>query len=425
MISSSIQRYSTRNSKIYERDKIEEENEMPSFSHSKIGTYEACKLQYKFAYIDRIKVEAEDTIETYLGSMVHEAMEKLYRDRRFEKQMTLEELLDYYNKIWEENWKDSIIIVKKDYNADNYRQMGERQLRDYYNRHKPFDEGRILGLETQDFLSLDEQGKYKFHIRIDRLMDMGDGLYEVHDYKTGSSLPKQEDLDKDRQLAMYSQWVRQNFKDFKKVRLVWHFLAFDKELDSYRTSEELENLRQEILSQIQVIESTEDFPANVSGLCNWCLYKPICPMWKHEVELEQKPENEYLDDPGLKLVDEYVRIKGGLDVYRKDREEALGKIKEALIAFCKKNDVQVVAGTANKISIKEYDTVKLPPKNTQERESLVDTLKKLGRLVEVSELNTFMLAKIIGDEEWDQNELDQLAGYWTKEKNYRLTVGKK
>jgi putative RecB family exonuclease len=398
---------------------------MPSFSHSKIGTFEACKMQYKFAYIDKIKVEAEDTIETYLGSRVHEALEKLYRDKRFEKLMTQEELLAYYNKIWEENWKDPIIIVKKDYTADNYRKMGERMLADYYKRHKPFDQGRIIGLETQDFLPLDEQGQYKFHIRIDRLMDMGDGLYEVHDYKSGSSLSKQEDLDKDRQLAMYSQWVRQNFKDFKKVRLVWHFLAFDKEMDSYRTTEELENLQEEILSQIAEIESAKDFPANVSWLCDWCLYRPICPQWKHEVELEAKPENEYLNDPGLKLVDSYVKLKEKIDTTRKKAEEELEKIREALIAFCEREGVQVVAGSENKISVKAYETIKLPNKNTKERAELIETLKKLGRLEEVSSFNTYALAKILDKKGWDKDELEQLARFWTAEKNYRLTVSKK
>jgi putative RecB family exonuclease len=398
---------------------------MPSFSHSKIGAFEACKLKYKFTYIDKIKVEAEDTIETYLGSMVHEALEKLYRDKRFEKLMPLGELLAYFNKLWEENWKDSIIIVKKDYTADNYRKMGERQITDYYDRHKPFDQGRIIGLETQDFLPLDQQGNYKFHIRIDRLMDIGDGLYEVHDYKTGSSLSKQEELDKDRQLAMYSQWVRQNFKDFKKVRLVWHFLAFDKEMDSYRTKEELENLREEILSQIAEIETTEDFPANVSWLCDWCLYKSICPMWKHEVGLEEKPENEYLNDPGLKLVDSYVKIKEKIDTYLKDAEEELEKIREALITFCEREGVQVVAGSESKISVKAYETIKLPNKNTKERTELVDTLKKLGRLEEVSSFNTYSLAKILEKKEWEKDELDQLERFWTAKKNYRLTVNKK
>lgn len=49
-------------------------------------------MQYKYAYIDRIKVEAEDTVETFLGNIVHKELEKLYRDKRFEKLMSLEEM---------------------------------------------------------------------------------------------------------------------------------------------------------------------------------------------------------------------------------------------------------------------------------------------------------------------------------------------
>jgi len=398
---------------------------MPTYSHSKIGTFETCSLQYKFAYIDKVKVEAEDTIETFLGSRVHEALEKLYRDKRFEKLMTLEELLAYYNKLWDEKWKDSIIIVKQDYTADNYRKMGERLLTDYYNRYKPFDQGRVIGLETQDFLSLDEEGKNKFHIRIDRLMDMGEGIYEVHDYKTGSSLPKQDELDQDRQLAMYSLWVRQNFKDFNKVRLVWHFLAFDKEMDSFRTKIQLDELKNEVLAQIKEIEATEDFPANVSWLCDWCLYRSICPMWSHGAELGRKPENEYLNDPGLKLVDEYVRIKGELDEHRREADEKLEKLKEALIAFCEKEGIQVVFGSENKITVKEYESIKLPGKGTEERDKLIHILERIGRLEEVSDLNVYALARILDNKDWNKAELAQLSTFWTKEKNYRLTVSKK
>ncbi len=398
---------------------------MPTYSHSKIGTFETCSLQYKFVYIDKVKVEAEDTIETFLGSRVHDALEKLYRDKRFEKLMTLEELLAYYNKLWDEKWKDSIIIVKEDYTAENYRKMGERQLTDYYNRYRPFDQGRVIGLETQDFLSLDEEGKYKFHIRIDRLTDMGEGIYEVHDYKTGSNLPKQDELDQDRQLAMYSLWVRQNFKNFNKVRLVWHFLAFDKEMDSFRTKTQLDELKNVVWTQIKEIEAAEDFPANVSWLCDWCLYRSICPMWSHGAELERKPENEYLNDPGLKLVDDYVRIKGELDEHRREADEKLEKLKEALIAFCQKEGIQVVFGSENKITVKEYETIKLPGKGTEEREKLIHILERIGRLEEVSDLNVYALSRILDHKDWDKAELAQLRTFWTKEKNYRLTVSKK
>ena len=58
---------------------------MPTFSISRIGTYRDCPRQYKFAYIERPQVEFEDTVEAFLGSRVHEALEKLYRDKRHEE----------------------------------------------------------------------------------------------------------------------------------------------------------------------------------------------------------------------------------------------------------------------------------------------------------------------------------------------------
>ena len=253
---------------------------MPVFSHSRILSYETCPLRYKYAYIDEIEPEAETT-ETYLNSRVHEALEKLYRNLQYGKLMSEKELLAFFKNEWKKNWADSIIIAKEEYAQENYLKIGERYLKDYYKRYKPFKEGKIVELEKTDFLSLAEEGKYKYYIRVDRLMDMGNGLYEVHDYKTNTTLPTQKYLDQDRQLAMYSLWVRREFKDCKEVRLVWHFLVFDKEMDSYRTEEQLEDLRQEVLAKIKAIEAADDFPANVSKLCDWCLYIGRCPMWAH------------------------------------------------------------------------------------------------------------------------------------------------
>jgi len=397
---------------------------MSSFSHSQIGTYETCPLQYKFAYIDKIRVKME-TVEAFLGLRVHEALEKLYRDKRYQKFMKLEELLAYFNKKWEENWNDNILIVKKEYNHENYRKMGEKYLADYYNRYQPFDQGRTIGLETRDLLTLDEDGDYTYHIRIDRLMDMGEGLYEVHDYKAGMTLPKQEELDSDQQLAMYSLWVMKNFKDCRKLRLVWHFVAFDKEADSYRTEEQLENLRKEVLAKIKRIEGVSHFSANVSSLCDWCSYKSICPMWKHAVELEQKPEKDYPKDQGLKLVDEYVRIKEEQDERRAEAEEKLEKLKQELIAFCQRERVSVVFGSENKVAVSEYENLKFPAKNTKEREELVSILKNMGRLDEVTDLDVYSLARILKNREWDEKDIAILQKFGLKEKSFRLSVSKK
>ena len=398
---------------------------MPSFSHSKIGTFENCKLQFRYRYIDRIKVDVEDTIETYLGSRVHETLEKLYRDLRFEKDISIDGLLDYFNKKWKENWKDSIKIVSQEYSEENYRKMGERYIRDYFNHYRPFDQGKVLGLETQDFLTLDDHGRYSYHIRIDRLMDMGRGLYEVHDYKTNNTLPAQEDLDNDRQLAMYALWVKKHFKDFKKVRLVWHFVAFDKEMESFRTEKQLEDLRQEVLSQICLMEAARDFPPHVSSLCRWCLYQAICPMWKHEKELEEKPVDEWQDDDGLKLVDEYVKVKQDWENQKKAAEEKLEKLKEAIFRFCREKDFQVVTGTDNKITVREQDTIKFPGKNTQERFELVKFLKDAGKFESVIDLDVFALKKIFENRDWDEDILTALEKYAVKETGFSLSVSKK
>jgi len=397
---------------------------MATFSHSRLSSYETCPLRYKFAYIDKVKVEAEDTVETFLGSRVHEALEKLYRNLQFERSLSVDDVLAFFNREWEKNWNETIIIVNKQYTAENYRKMGERYLKDYYKKHKPFDKGKILGLETTDTLPLDPEGKYGFYIRIDRLMDMGSGVYEVHDYKTNMSLPKQKDLDEDRQLAMYSLWVNEQFQDFKKVRLVWHFLAFDKEMESYRTKKQLEGLRKEVMGEIQKIEATEAFPANVTRLCDWCLYREICPEWKHEVELEDKPENEYLQDPGVKLVDEYVKIKSELDNHKKDAEAKMEKLKEALIAFCDREKVSVVFGSANKIAIRPYESVKFPPKNSEERKNLIRLLEDIDKLNEVSDLDIHALTGVLKNKEWETHDLNHLQEFVTRETNYRLAISK-
>ena len=69
---------------------------MPAlYSHSRLSTFEQCPLKFKFAYIDKIETEIEETIEAFLGSRVHEALEKLYKDLKFQKLNTLKELLGF------------------------------------------------------------------------------------------------------------------------------------------------------------------------------------------------------------------------------------------------------------------------------------------------------------------------------------------
>src|SRR5512143_3839720 len=118
---------------------------MPTYSHSQLSTYENCPHQYKLAYIDKIEAETEG-IEAFMGSRVHDALEKLYRDLKLTKLNPLDDLIRFYHEVWEKNWNEMVLIIRKGYDADHYRRLGEKCISDYYRRYSPFDQGKTLGL---------------------------------------------------------------------------------------------------------------------------------------------------------------------------------------------------------------------------------------------------------------------------------------
>lgn len=120
---------------------------MAVYSNSRLSTFEDCPLKFKYNYIDREKIKSPGSIEQFLGSRVHETLEKLYKDLKFKKENSLQQLLDYFNKLWKENYVSTLVIVRKDYNEENYRKMGEQYIADYYNRYKPFNQSKTLALE--------------------------------------------------------------------------------------------------------------------------------------------------------------------------------------------------------------------------------------------------------------------------------------
>jgi len=394
------------------------------FSHSRLSCYEQCPQKYKMKYVDRVETEVEESIEAFLGVRVHETLEKLYRDLGYQKVNTLDELLDFFHSEWKKNWYDSIVIVKEEYGPENYLKMGERFITDYYNKYKPFDQGRTISLEERILVNLDNSGDYKLQGFIDRVMESEEGYYEVHDYKTNSRLPLPEYIENDRQLALYAIGIKERYPDVKDVRLIWHFLAFDKEIDSTRTGEELEELKKSVIELIDRIESDEKYPAKTSLLCDWCEFKPICRHWSHLYVIKEKPENEYLGDPGVKLVNRYAELKQKQKQITLDLYAELEKLEEALINFAEKENVDVVFGSKNKVKIKEIEQNKFPSKHSKERERLVQLLKEHGRWDDVVQLDTSALNKIIQEKQWDSELLDILDEYVKLEKSKRLYLSR-
>ena len=53
---------------------------MLKFSYSQINTFSNCPQKYKLIYIDKIK-KPHDSIEAFLGKVVHEVLEWIYKEK--------------------------------------------------------------------------------------------------------------------------------------------------------------------------------------------------------------------------------------------------------------------------------------------------------------------------------------------------------
>ena len=351
------------------------------YSHSRITTFENCPLKYKYQYIERRVATLGTTIEAFMGNRVHESLEKLYRDLDMTRVMSVEELIDYYGGNWEKEWEDNIRIIKKEYTPDEYRAKGRKCLEDYYRHYYPFDNGRTIGIEKRVGVDLGE-GRRLGGI-IDRLVVLDGGVYEIHDYKTSSRLPTQEEADRDRQLALYQMAVQSMWNDVDKTELVWHYLVFDTELRSARTQQELDELKAEINRIIDTIESTRKFEPRKSALCKWCEFRNICPLWKHQYVTEALTPEGFEKDEGVRIVDSYV-------AFTEEAKELEGKIegiKKALADFSAAFGYEVVFGTEKKIRVKKVKQLRFPSARDMRRKELEDLLRAAGWWDEFSSLN--------------------------------------
>lgn len=392
---------------------------MAIYSHSQLSMYESCPLKYKLCYRDKIKRDTEG-VEAFLGTMVHETLKKCYDDARYTKVNTVDDLLLFYDSIWDKNWHDSIVITKQDLTKEHYNALGKKMLESYYKRYHPFDSDITLATEMMINFSLDDAGRYKLIGYIDRLSRTPEGIHRIHDYKTSAYLPTQEDADKDRQLALYQIGIQKKWTDVDDVQLIWHYLAFEKDIVSSRSQNSINTLTTDTMKLIDEIKAASDFPAKESGLCNWCEYPDLCPMRKHFFKVEALPVNEYLNEPGVVLVNRYAELREKAS----EIGDEMDKVKEALIEYAKKEDVEVIKGNDCKVRVKFDEKLKFPGKSEEERKELDRVVIDAGRWMEVSQLDTTSLTRIVEEVLWDRELIEQVMKYGRIEETSSIYLSK-
>lgn len=388
------------------------------YSNSKLSTYEACPWKFKLTYIDRLKVE-EEGIEAFLGNRFHEAMEKLYSELRF-RIMTLDEVRAYFEEQWKKHFHQKVIIVDPDRTADDYFRLGLKYIEDYYHHYYPFNQNRVLGLEQLVEIELEGQRPYILQGYVDRIDLTPEGVLEIHDYKTSSSLPSQAQADADRQLAIYQLGVKKKWPWAEKFRLVWHYVAFDLEISSTRTPENLEELKREIVGLIEKIEADREFTPKESVLCKWCAFWEYCPLKKHEAGLAKLPANAYLGEEGVVLVNKYIEYLN----QKREAEAELEKLKEAIIKYAEKNNISRVMGSEFHVTLSKQVRIKIPAAGEEKRVLLESLIRQAGLWDKLSSLDRFALEKAIKNRQLEEQLLHRLEELISKEIQVALYPGK-
>ena len=247
------------------------------YSHSRLSSFERCPKKFEYRYLLKLPAETE-SIEAFAGKRVHEVLERLYLAARERRVPSLRRVIERFRALWDEQFDASRLrIARAENSADLYRENGERCLTNYYRRHYPFDADETLGVEERFTFSLDAAGSYRIQGVVDRVVRARDQAIEIHDFKTAQRVPRQSELDSDRQLALYQLGVAERYGSDQPIRLVWHYLLMDQVRISTRTPAALEELRTSTLALIDRIRAETVFEPRPGPLCRWCEYAGICP----------------------------------------------------------------------------------------------------------------------------------------------------
>jgi len=394
---------------------------VPVYSHSRLSLYETCPRQYRYHYLDRIEPADEaEAIELFVGSRVHEALEALYRELMRGRRLTLEELIATFRHHWEREWPKSMRFPRPDDEPASYRALGERCLADYYARYHPFDRDHTIAVERLLLFPLDTDGEVRVQGYVDRLSVGSDGVWRIHDYKTGKYLPTQQQADADRQLALYEIGLRHAWPDVREIELVWHYLAHDVELRSRRRADDLAAVRTGVLELVKIIESDQEFRTAVGTHCDWCPYRAICPAWSHLVATEEMAPLRFAEDAGVQLVDRYARLKADQRHVDAELETAQGD----LVRFAEQESLERVRGTEHVVTVKRTSALRFPSKDDETRPALERLVKDHGRWGEVSELSLRALARALEVGRWPQALVDGIRCFATRVNAVRVRLAR-
>src|SRR4030042_6948467 len=138
--------------------------------------------------------------------------------------------------------------------------------------------------------------------------------------------------------------------------------------------------------------------------------------------VESLSTNEYLQEEGVTIVNRYVEMKERKRVLNEGMDLELSKLEEALVAYAQREKLEAIIGSDHMAKIHTELKEKYPLKGDPRRKLLDEYVKKIGKWMEVSDLNPWMLSRIISHGSWDSTLVRKMKEFCSVEETRSITV---
>ncbi len=247
----------------------------PTYSFSRITTFEQCARRFRYRYLDAIK-EGFKSIEAFMGQQVHSTIEWLFNERDRGHTPTLQDSVSHYCASWDREMAEAdpaVRVIKQHDSVTAQHRQGAELVASSFERI--FLGDRLHTEANEKHFEILLGGRHRFQGYIDRVARSADGLMHVIDYKTGRRRSKGFSGKDAEQLQSYALATFAETEE-DEVELVIEYLR-TKQRETRRIGrDQAEHIERALVARIDELESSSVFPPQPGVLCNWCGYNDIC-----------------------------------------------------------------------------------------------------------------------------------------------------
>jgi RecB family exonuclease len=250
----------------------------PELSPTRIKTFLACKMMYRYEYIEKLGRFYHRARAGYtFGATLHQTLQT-FHDAGGAAAVPVEELVETLETTWRSHGYASPTQEQE------HREAAVQILETYHAAAEARAETTRTFL-TEKMLKYD-MGIFVLTGRIDRIDEhLADGALEIVDYKSGRLTVDEDDVREALAMTVYQLLAKRNYPD-RRVLATIHALRGGVSASISYTDDELAEIEDDLRGiGIEIIETDFDpvRPAPLPGVCPYCDFLPICERyWRKE-----------------------------------------------------------------------------------------------------------------------------------------------